>query len=108
MKLKSLTTIDNIHPGEVLNEEFLVPMGITPYRLAKETGMPESRISSIIHGRRGITADTAIRLSRFLGTSPEFWLNLQNMYDLEKEEKSQIKSYNAIVRFTSNYTKEMV
>lgn len=64
-----------------------------------ETGMPESRISSIIHEKRGITADTAIRLSRFLGTSPEFWLNLQNMYDLEREERTQVNNYNAIQKF---------
>lgn len=91
------TTIDNIHPGEILSEEFLIPLGITPYKLSKETGMPQTRISEIVHGRRSISADTAIRLSMFFGNSPEFWLNLQNMYDLEEEMKKN--TYSNIKRF---------
>ena len=76
--------IPNIHPGEILEEEFLVPLEITAYRLAKETGIPQTRISQIIKGNRGITADTAIRFSKFFGTTPQFWLGLQNDYDLEE------------------------
>ena len=72
-----------VHPGEVLLEEFLLPLGISQYRLAKSTGVPPRRINEIVHGTRGITADTALRLSRFFGTSEPFWLNLQTHYDLE-------------------------
>ena len=80
--------LPNIHPGEILKEEFLVPMNISAYRLAKEINIPQTRISEIIHGNRSITADTAIRFSKFFGTTAEFWLNLQNLYDLEEEEKN--------------------
>jgi len=69
----------------VLLEDFLRPMEITQYRLAKGTGVPRRRINEIVHGARGITADTALRLARFFGTSEQFWLNLQNRYDLERE-----------------------
>jgi addiction module HigA family antidote len=72
-----------IHPGEILLEEFLNPMGLSQYRLAKDTGMPPRRINEIVHGTRAITADTALRLARFFGTSESFWLNLQAKYDLE-------------------------
>lgn len=71
------------HPGEILAEEFLAPMGITAYRLAKETGVPQTRLSEIIHGRRGISADTGLRLSRALGLSDMFWINLQARYDAD-------------------------
>lgn len=70
-------------PGEILKEEFLNPMGITAYRLAKETRMSQSRISDIITGKRGITADTAMRFAQYFGTTPQFWLNIQNQYDLD-------------------------
>jgi len=73
-----------IHPGEILMEEFLRPLGITQYRLAKDIFVPPRRINEIIHGKRAITADTALRLSRYFGTSERFWLNLQSRYDLEK------------------------
>lgn len=76
-----------IHPGEILNEEFLQPLGITQYRLAKNINVPPRRINEIIHGMRGISADTAIRLGRYFGNSPEFWMNLQSRYDLEKESE---------------------
>ena len=79
----------NIHPGEVLQEEFLEPFGITAYRLAKEIKIPQTRISQILQGRRRITADTALRLSEFFGNSAQFWLGLQDDYDLE-EERSKI------------------
>ncbi len=78
----------NIHPGEVLNEEFLVPMGITAYRLGKDTGIPQTRISEIIRGRRRVTADTALRIGKYFGLSPRFWLGLQDDYDLEEERKT--------------------
>ena len=82
MKSKLLA---NITPGEILDEEFLKPKGITQYRLAKDIGVPPRRINEIIKGQRGITADTALRLGRFFGNTPEFWLNLQAHYDLEQE-----------------------
>jgi addiction module HigA family antidote len=77
--------LKNIHPGEILNEEFLKPLGISAYRLAKETFIPQTRVSEILKGNRRITADTALRLSKFFGNSPRFWLGLQNDYDLEEE-----------------------
>ncbi len=75
-----------IHPGEILLEEFLKPMDISQYRLAKATTVPARRINEIVHGKRAITADTALRLSRFFGTSDRFWLNLQIRYDIEIEK----------------------
>ncbi len=75
-----------IHPGEILMEEFLKPMGISQYRLAKAMSVPARRINEIVHGKRSITADTALRLSRFFGMSDRFWLNLQTRYDLELEK----------------------
>lgn len=78
----------NIHPGEVLKEEFLVPMGISQYRLAKEIGVTESRISAICQGKRALGADTATRLARFFGTTAAFWLGLQADYDTEEVERS--------------------
>jgi len=77
--------IKNIHPGEILNEEFIKPLNISAYRLSKETNIPQTRISEILKGKRKISADTALRLSKFFGNSPQFWLGLQNDYDLEEE-----------------------
>ena len=74
-----------IHPGEILSAEFLEPFGISQYRLAKDVGVPPRRINEIVHGQRGITANTALRLARFFGTSERFWVNLQSAYDLEVE-----------------------
>jgi addiction module HigA family antidote len=74
-----------VHPGEILQMEFLEPLGMSQYRLAKGIRVPPRRINEIVHGKRGITADTALRLARFFGTSERFWLNLQNRYDLEIE-----------------------
>lgn len=79
----------NIHPGEVLAEEFLVPLGITAYRLAKEIRVPVTRIAELLHGRRAITADTALRLARYFGNSPRFWLGLQEDYDLEEAGRAK-------------------
>jgi addiction module HigA family antidote len=75
-----------IHPGEILDQEFLVPLGLSQYRLAKETSVPPRRINEIVRGKRSGTADTAVRLARYLGTSELFWLNLQTRYDLEVEK----------------------
>lgn len=72
-----------IHPGEVLLEDFLVPLNLTKYRLAKDIGVPPTRIQDVIDGKRGISADTALRLGRYFGTSAELWMNLQNGYELE-------------------------
>lgn len=77
-----------IHPGEILLEEFLLPMGITQYRLAKEIGVPQRRIGEIVAGRRSITADTALRLAAFFGTDAQSWLNLQSRYDTETARTS--------------------
>jgi addiction module HigA family antidote len=75
-----------IHPGEILREEFLAPLAISQYRLAKDTSVPPRRINEIVRGTRAISADTALRLARFFGTSERFWLNLQSRYDLEVEK----------------------
>ena len=93
--------LKNIHPGEILLEEFLIPLKVTAYRLAKETFLPQTRISEIIKGNRSITADTALRLSKYFGNSANFWLGLQNDFDIEKEitqkgaELKLIKKYSA-------------
>jgi len=87
--------ITNIHPGEILLEEFLLPMKISAYKLAKEIHIPQGRISEIIHGKRRITADTALRLSKFFTTTPQFWLGIQDDYDLEEEQikiENELKS----------------
>lgn len=76
-----------VHPGEILLEEFLQPMGISQYRLAKDTSVPPRRINEIVHGKRAVTADTALRLARFFGTSARFWLELQVQHDLEAEQE---------------------
>lgn len=94
-------TLNNIHPGEVLLEEFLKPMNISAYRLAKETFIPQTRISAILKGKRRITADTALRLSKFFGTSAKFWLGLQADYDLEEEGNSIYKELQSIMKYAS-------
>ena len=78
--------IPPIHPGEILLEEFLMPMDISQYRLAKDISVPQRRISEIVQGRRAITADTALRLGRYFAMEPQFWLNLQTRYDLQQAE----------------------
>ena len=88
--------LPNIHPWEILKEDFLDAMNISAYRLAKEINVPETRISEIIHGKRSITADTAIRFSKFFGTTAEFWLNLQNLYDLEEENNNHSREFETI------------
>lgn len=81
--------LKNIHPGEVLREEFLKPMDISAYRLAKDTFIPQTRISEIIKGNRRVTADTALRFAKYFGTSAKFWLGLQDDFDLEEEKESK-------------------
>ena len=91
-----METLRNIHPGEVLLEEFLRPMNITAYRLSHDIGIPQTRISEIIKGNRRITADTAIRLSNYFGNSAKFWLGLQNDYDIEDETTRKKKEFESI------------
>ena len=88
--------ISNIHPGEILGEEFLKGFNITAYRLAKETKIPPTRISEILKGRRRITADTALRLAKFFGTTPDFWLGLQVEYDLREEKALKAREIESI------------
>lgn len=80
------TRLEPVHPGEILMEEFLEPMELSQYRVAKDIGVPPIRINEIVHGKRSVTADTALRLARFFGTSERFWMNLQVRYDLEVEK----------------------
>jgi len=94
--------LPNIHPGEVLNEEFLLPLEISAYRLAKELSIPQTRVSEILKGRRRITADTALRLSQFFGNSAKFWLGLQDDYDIEEEKEQKAKELKSIKKYESN------
>lgn len=91
--------LKNIHPGEVLLKEFLIPLSISAYRLSKEISIPQTRISEIIKGNRRITADTALRLSKFFGNSGRFWLGLQDDFDLENEKGSKQKDLNSIKQY---------
>jgi len=84
-----METLANVHPGEILLEEFLKPMNISAYKLSKDIGIPQTRTSAILKGERGITADTALRLSLYFGNSPKFWLGLQDDYDLEEIMKNK-------------------
>lgn len=92
--------LNNIHPGEVLQEEFLLPMEISAYKLSKDIGIPQTRISEILKGNRRITADTAIRLSHYFGNSPKFWLGLQDDFDIEEENTVKNKEFNSIKNLT--------
>ena len=92
----------NIHPGEVLEEEFLKPLQITPYRLAKDIGIPQTRVSQILKRNRRITADTALRLSRYFGNSPKFWLGLQDDFDIEEEQTLKEKEFIDIQKYSGN------
>ncbi len=97
-----MATLRNIHPGEILQEEFLTPFGISAYRLAKEISIPQTRISEILKFNRRITADTALRLSLYFGNSPKFWLGLQDDYDLEEERKAKMSELKSIRAFENN------
>jgi addiction module HigA family antidote len=91
-----MKTLANIHPGEILLEEFLKPMNITAYKLSKDISIPQTRTSAIIKGARSITADTALRLSLYFGTSAKFWLGLQDDFDLEEARISKHKEFDKI------------
>jgi addiction module HigA family antidote len=92
--------IKNIHPGEILLKEFLLPLQISAYQLCKDIGIPQTRISSIIQGKRRITADTALRLSCYFGNSARFWLGLQDDYDIEEEKRNLKLQLNAIKKYS--------
>ena len=94
-----MKTLKNIHPGEILLEEFLQPLQISAYKLAKDIAIPQTRISEIIKGNRRITADTALRLSKYFGNSPKFWLGLQDDYDLEEESRLKKHDLNEIKKY---------
>ncbi|MFA5557377.1 MAG: HigA family addiction module antitoxin [Flavobacteriaceae bacterium] len=94
-----METLKNIHPGEILLEEFLIPLDISQYRLSKDLGIPQTRISEIIKGNRRITADTALRLSKYFGNSAKFWLGLQDDYDIENEFRSNPDDFRQIQKF---------
>jgi addiction module HigA family antidote len=91
--------LDNVHPGEILNYEFLEPYEITAYRLSKDLKIPQTRISEIIKGNRRITADTALRLSKYFGNSAKFWLGIQDDYDIEEEKENKEKELNEIIQY---------
>lgn len=97
-----MKTLPNIHPGEVLSEEFLKPLEISAYRLSKAIRIPQTRTSEILKGRRRITADTALRLSKYFGNSAKFWLGLQDDYDIEEEKNNKKKELDKIKRINMN------
>ncbi len=94
--------LKNIHPGEILLEEFLIPLEISAYRLSKEIGIPQTRISEIIKRNRRITADTALRLSKYFGNSAKFWLGIQDDFDIEEERDQKKDELAAIKQYRSN------
>ena len=95
-----MNKLKNIHPGEILLEEFLLPLGISAYKLSKDIGIPQTRTSEILKGNRRITADTALRLSRYFGNSAKFWLGIQDDYDIEEGELQKKLELNSIKQFT--------
>ena len=99
---ETMRKLKNIHPGQVLLEEFLIPLQISAYRLSKDIGIPQTRISEILKCRRRITADTALRLSKYFGNSAKFWLGLQNDFDIEEEQRNLEKALKQIKSFTTN------
>ncbi|MBL0048691.1 MAG: HigA family addiction module antidote protein [Bacteroidetes bacterium] len=94
--------LKNIHPGEILKEEFLVPLEISAYRLSLDIGIPQTRVSAIMKGNRRITADTALRLSKYFGNSAKFWLGLQDDFDIEEEKVQKKAELKAIKQCTRN------
>ena len=100
--IKTMAQLDNIHPGEVLQEEFLSPLEISAYRLSKDLNIPQTRVSQILHKKRRITADTALRLSKYFGNSAKFWLGLQDDFDLEEEEREKNLELEQIKLFENN------
>jgi addiction module HigA family antidote len=99
IKIVEMEKLKNIHPGEILLEEFLIPLEITAYRLSKDLKIPQTRISEIIKGNRRITADTALRLSQYFGNSAKFWLGLQDDFDIEEEKENKALELQSIKRF---------
>ncbi|MBK9553537.1 MAG: HigA family addiction module antidote protein [Saprospiraceae bacterium] len=97
-----MSKLKNIHPGEVLKEEFLEPLGITAYRLSKDTFIPQTRISEILKGRRRVTADSALRFAKYFGTSAKFWLGLQDDFDLEEEGINKKSELDEIPKINTN------
>ena len=97
-----MSKLKNIHPGEVLKEEFLEPLGITAYRLSKDTFIPQTRISEILKGRRRVTADSALRFAKYFGTSAKFWLGLQDDFDLEEEGINKKSELDEIPKMNTN------
>ena len=97
-----MTKIKNIHPGEILQEEFLTPLELSAYRLSKDIGIPQTRVSEILKGNRRITADTALRLSKYFGNSAKFWLGLQDDFDIEEEGQRKFKELQTIEHYQSN------
>ena len=97
-----MSRLKNIHPGEVLKEEFLEPLGITAYRLSKDTFIPQTRISEILKGKRRVTADSALRFAKYFGTSAKFWLGLQDDYDLEEEGENKKRELDEIPQINTN------
>lgn len=91
--------LKNVHPGEVLQEEFLIPLLVTAYKLSKDLSIPQTRISEILKGNRRITADTALRLAKYFGNSAKFWLGLQDDFDIEEEKHTKLKQFNAIKQY---------
>jgi addiction module antidote protein, HigA family len=89
--------LKNIHPGEILSEEFLIPLNISAYRLSKDIDIPQTRISQIIKGKRRVTADTALRLGSYFGNSAKFWLGLQDDYDIEEEKNVNNELFERII-----------
>lgn len=94
--------LKNIHPGEILLEEFLVPLEVSAYKLSKDIGIPQTRVSAILKGNRRITADTALRLSKYFGNSAKFWLGLQDDFDIEEERNEKKEELKAIKQHSRN------
>ena len=94
--------LPNIHPGQILKEEFLIPLNISAYKLSKDLGIPQTRTSEILKGNRRITADTALRLSQYFGTTAKFWLGLQDDFDIEEEKSIKSKEFKSIKKFENN------
>ncbi|WP_346854102.1 HigA family addiction module antitoxin [uncultured Draconibacterium sp.] len=97
-----MENLKNIHPGEILLEEFLIPLKISAYKLSKDLKIPQTRISEILKGNRRITADTALRLSNYFGNSAKFWLGLQDDYDIEEQYNAKEEELNTIKKYKEN------
>jgi antitoxin HigA-1 len=103
-RTESTERLKNVHPGDILSEEFLKPLGMTPYRLSKEIGISQTHIGQIIRGERGITAPVALRLAVFFSTTPRFWTDLQALYDLEEAQKNIAEQIAAIRPWSAERT----